>query len=39
VLELSAVDLEEIAAALQDQTGWEYCWLIDPESGQGRVLD
>ena len=34
MLELSAVDLEEIATALQDQAGWEYCWLIDPQSGQ-----
>ena len=34
MLELSAVDLEEIATALQDQTGYEHCWLIDPQSGQ-----
>src|SRR5690349_1958660 len=34
MLDLSTVDLEEIATALQDQTGWEYCWLFDPQSGQ-----
>jgi hypothetical protein len=29
--------LEEIALALQDQTGYEYCWLIDPRSEQLAV--
>jgi Uncharacterised protein family (UPF0158) len=28
------LDLEEIAAALQDQDSWEHRWLIDPRSGQ-----
>jgi Uncharacterised protein family (UPF0158) len=28
------VDLEEIATVLQDQNGWDHCWLIDPQSGQ-----
>jgi hypothetical protein len=37
MLELSTVDLEEIAAALQDQTVYEYRWLIDPQSGQISV--
>jgi hypothetical protein len=34
MLELSSLDLDEIATALQDQTDDEYCWLIDPQSGQ-----
>jgi hypothetical protein len=34
MLELSTVDLEEIATALQDQIAYEHCWLIDPQSGQ-----
>lgn len=34
MLELGTVDLEEIATALQDQNGWEHCWLIDPQSGR-----
>ncbi len=34
MLELSTVALEEIAAALQDQNGWDHRWLIDPQSGQ-----
>ena len=34
MLELSSLDLDEIATALQDQTGYEYCWLLDPQSGQ-----
>jgi hypothetical protein len=33
VLELSSLDLGEIALALQDQTAYEHCWLIDPDSG------
>jgi len=31
------LDLEEIALALQDQTSYEHCWLIDPRSGQLAV--
>jgi Uncharacterised protein family (UPF0158) len=34
VLELGVLELEEIATALQDQDGWDHCWLIDPQSGQ-----
>jgi hypothetical protein len=34
MLKLSAVDLDEMATALQDQTAYEYRWLIDPESGR-----
>ena len=33
VLELSNVDLEEIATALADQTDYEHRWLINPETG------
>jgi hypothetical protein len=29
--------LDEIALALQDQTSYEHCWLIDPRSGQLAV--
>jgi hypothetical protein len=34
MLELSDVDLEEIANALADQTDYEHRWLLDPQSGQ-----
>jgi hypothetical protein len=34
MLELSTLDLDEIATALADQTGYEHRWLIDPWSGQ-----
>src|SRR5712691_7128907 len=34
VLELSGLDLEEIASALSDQTDYEHRWLINPETGQ-----
>jgi hypothetical protein len=34
VLELSDLDLEEIASALSDQTDYEHRWLINPETGQ-----
>jgi 5-deoxy-D-glucuronate isomerase len=37
MLELSMVDLGEVATALQDQTVYEYRWLIDPQSGQISV--
>ena len=33
VLELNALDLEEIAEALADQDCFEHRWLIDPRSG------
>jgi hypothetical protein len=34
VLDLSSVDLEEIASALADQTDYERQWLIDPRTGE-----
>lgn len=34
VLDLSRLDLEEIATALSDQTDYDHRWLIDPKSGQ-----
>jgi len=34
VLDLGRVDLEEIAGALADQSGYEYRWLIDPQTGE-----
>ena len=37
MLKVSRLDLAEIATALQDQTVYEYRWLIDPRSGQISV--
>jgi hypothetical protein len=34
VVDLSRVDLEEIANALSDQTDYEHRWLINPDSGE-----
>lgn len=34
VLDLSRLDLDEIAAALSDQTDYEHRWLLDPRTGQ-----
>ena len=34
MLELSKLDLEQIAAALADQTDYEHRWLINPQSGE-----
>jgi len=34
MLELSGLDLEEIATALADQTDYEHRWLLDPQSGR-----
>src|SRR6185437_7079340 len=34
MLDLSSLDLEEIAAALADQTDYEHRWLINPQTGQ-----
>jgi hypothetical protein len=34
VLDLSSLDLEEIAAALADQSAYEHRWLINPETGE-----
>lgn len=34
MLELSSLDLGEIAIALADQTGYEHWWLINPETGE-----
>jgi hypothetical protein len=34
VLDLSSIDLEEVANALADQTDYEHRWLIDPGTGE-----
>jgi uncharacterized protein UPF0158 len=34
VLELSSLDLEEIATALASQTDYEHQWLINPQTGE-----
>ena len=34
VLELSSLDLGEIAEALADQTDYEHRWLINPQTGE-----
>lgn len=34
MLDLSNLDLEEIANALADQPGYEHRWLIDPRTGE-----
>ena len=34
VLDLSSLDLKEIANALADQTDYEHRWLINPETGE-----
>ena len=34
VLDLSSLDLEEIASALADQTDYEHRWLINPQTGE-----
>jgi len=34
VLDLSSLDLEEIADALADETDYEHRWLISPETGE-----
>ncbi|WP_405433760.1 hypothetical protein [Micromonospora sp. NBC_00617] len=34
MLDVRHLDLEEIATALQDQSAYEYRWLIDPASGE-----
>src|SRR5664280_473204 len=34
MLELDAIDVEEIATALADQTDFEHRWLIDPRTGE-----
>jgi Uncharacterised protein family (UPF0158) len=34
MLDLNAVDVEEIATALADQTDYEHRWLIDPGTGE-----
>ncbi len=34
VLDLSSVDLDEIASALADQTDYEHRWLINPQTGE-----
>ena len=34
MLDLSGIDVEEIASALADQTDFEHRWLLDPRTGQ-----
>jgi len=34
MLDLDAIDVEEIATALADQTDYEHRWLIDPKTGE-----
>jgi hypothetical protein len=34
VLDLSSLDLDEIAVALADQTDYEHRWLINPKTGE-----
>lgn len=34
MLDLDAIDVEEIANALADQTDYEHRWLIDPRTGE-----
>ena len=34
MVDLNAVDMEELASALADQTDYEHRWLIDPQSGE-----
>ena len=34
MLDLSSLDLEEIATALADQTDYEHRWLINPQTGE-----
>lgn len=34
MLDLAAIDVEEIANALSDQTDYDHRWLIDPRTGE-----
>ena len=34
MLELSSLDLGDIAVALEDQTNYEHQWLINPQTGE-----
>ena len=34
MLDLSSLNLEEIANAMADQTGYEHHWLINPHTGE-----
>jgi hypothetical protein len=34
MLDLNALDVDEIATALSDQTDYEHRWLIDPRTGE-----
>ena len=34
MLDLGAIDVEEIATAISDQTDYDHRWLIDPRTGQ-----
>jgi hypothetical protein len=39
MLDLSSLDLEEIADALADQTDYEHRWLIKPRDRRDSALD
>lgn len=34
MFDLAGIDVEEIATALADQTGYQHRWLLDPRTGQ-----
>jgi hypothetical protein len=34
MLDLSGLDLDEIAAALADQSAYDHRWMIDPRTGE-----
>ena len=36
MLDLTAINVEELASALADQTDYDHRWLIDPQSGEIR---
>ncbi len=37
MLDLSAIDIDEVAGALADQTDYEHRWLIDPRTGEMAI--
>ena len=39
MLDVGAIDVEEIATALADQWDAEHRWLLDPRTGPGGVVD
>ncbi|MGA8044638.1 MAG: UPF0158 family protein [Dermatophilaceae bacterium] len=34
MLDVDAVDVDDIATALADQTDYDHCWLINPDTGE-----